>query len=210
MAGDRVDFTLYLITDRTVLPAGATLYDQVEAALEGGLNGVQLREKDLSAAERLPLAMKLRKLTSRFGAKLLINDRIDLALAVKADGVHLGGHSLPAKVARTLLGPDMLIGVSTHSLDEIAAAEEGGADFVTFGPIFDTPSKRHLGQPTGVKQLQKVATTSSLPLFPLGGIHLDNLSSITGCGIRRAACISAILGSADPAGITQRFLERLS
>lgn len=209
MADGRVDFALYLISDRNVLPAGRTLYHQVEAALKGGLRAVQLREKDLSAAEKLPLALELRELTSRFGAKLLINDRIDLALAVKADGVHLGGHSLPAKVARKVLGPDMLIGVSTHSLDEITIAAEGGADFVTYGPVFDTPSKRHLGQPTGVEMLKSAFNSSPLPLFPLGGINLANLPSITGCGLRRVACISAILGSTDPEANIRHILERL-
>ena len=101
-----VDFTLYLITDRHQVPAGRTLADTVESALRGGAQGVQLRENDLSAAALFPLAMELRTITHRYGAKLLINDRIDVALAVAADGVHLGGHSLPTAVARRLLGPE--------------------------------------------------------------------------------------------------------
>ncbi len=109
-----IDFTLYLITDRHQVPAGRTLPETVEAALQGGVRAVQLREKDLSAAELLPLAMEMRDLTRRYGARLLVNDRIDVALAVDADGVHLGGHSLPVAMTRRLLGPDRLIGVSTH------------------------------------------------------------------------------------------------
>ena len=108
---ERVDFSLYLISDRKALPEGKTLLESIEAALLGGVRAVQLREKDLSAAELLPLARQLRELTHAYQARLLVNDRIDVALAVEADGVHLGGHSLPVAVTRRLLGPNRLIGV---------------------------------------------------------------------------------------------------
>ena len=148
-----VGFSLYLITDRRQVPPGRTLTETVRAALEGGVKAVQLREKDLPAAELYPLALELRALTREYGAKLLVNDRIDVALAVGADGVHLGGHSLPTAAARQLLGPNRLIGVSTHRPEEIAAAQRDGADFVTFGPVFHTPSKAAFGEPVGLDQL---------------------------------------------------------
>src|SRR5512133_550031 len=148
-----VDFNLYLITDRHQVPSDCTLVETVRAALAGGVRAVQLREKDLPAAALYPLALELRALTRDYGAKLLVNDRIDLALAVEADGVHLGGHSLPVAIARKLLGPDRLLGVSTHCVEEISGAARDGVDFVTFGPIYPTPSKLPFGDPLGLKLL---------------------------------------------------------
>lgn len=194
-----IDFTLYLITDRRQVPAGRTLTDTVEAALHGGVRAVQLREKDLSAAELFSLAVDLRALTRRYGARLLINDRIDVALAAEADGVHLGGHSLPPAVARRLLGPHALIGVSTHHHDEIAAAAAAGADFVTFGPVFATPSKLAYGEPVGVKALCLACQNSPLPVFALGGIKPCHLGELHPAGIAGIAVISALIAADDPA-----------
>ncbi len=193
-----IDFTLYLITDRHQVPAGRSLLEVVEAALRGGVRAVQLREKDLGAAELLPLAMELRDLTRRFGARLLINDRIDVALAVDADGAHLGGHSLPVAVARRLLGADRLIGVSTHHIAEIAVAAGAGADFVTFGPVFATPSKAVYGPPLGLAALRAACTSTPLPVFALGGIKADHLPALTAKGAHGLAVISAIIAAADP------------
>ena len=201
-----IDFTLYLITDRHQVPAGRSLLETVEAALLGGVRAVQLREKDLTAAELLPLARELRDLTRRFGARLLINDRIDVALAVDADGVHLGGHSLPVAVARRLLGADRLIGISTHHIAEIAAAAAGGADFVTFGPVFATPSKAAYGPPLGLTALQAACTSTPLPVFALGGIKVDHLPALTAKGAHGLAVISAIIAAPDPKTATRALL----
>jgi len=193
-----IDFTLYLITDRHQVPPGRTLAGTIEAALRGGVRAVQLREKDLSAGELLPLAKELRAITRRYQAKLLVNDRIDVALAVDADGVHLGGHSLPASVARRLLGPERLIGVSTHHLDEIEVAARAGADFVTFGPVFATPSKAVYGPPVGLAALCAACTAGPLPVFALGGIHAGHLSQLQTSGIQGLAVISAIIAALNP------------
>jgi len=201
-----VDFNLYLITDRHVVPPGRTLTEQVRSALEGGVRAVQLREKDLPAAALYLLAVELRTVTREFGARLLINDRIDLALAVEADGVHLGGHSLPVAVARQLLGPDRLLGVSTHRLDEIHAAAQNGADFVTFGPIYPTPSKLSLGAPLGLEPLATACVASPLPLFALGGVTLSRLAELRTVGCGRFACIAAILSAPSPAIAASTFL----
>ena len=134
-----IDFGLYLITDRRQA-RGGDLLSAVERALDGGVRAVQLREKDLPGRELLALAEGMRRLTSRYGAKLLVNDRADVALACRADGVHLGVASIPPSVARRLLGPDALIGCSTHGEAELAAAADGGADFATFGPVYATAS----------------------------------------------------------------------
>ncbi len=148
-----IDFSLYLITDRTQVANGHSLYTAVEAALQGGVKAVQLREKDLTADELLPLARRLRALTSSHDALLFINDNINLAIEVKADGVHLGGHSQATEVIRSRVGDKMLIGVSTHSKDEIEIAARQGADFVTFGPVYATPSKAKYGEPQGFGEI---------------------------------------------------------
>ncbi len=190
-----VDFSLYLITDRRQVPSG-DLIGAVRQALEGGVRAVQLREKDLCAAELFPLALELRDLTRRYGAQLLLNDRIDVALAVAADGVHLGGHSLPIVEARRLLGPGKLIGVSTHAPAEISDARRSGADFVTFGPVYPTPSKTPFGAP--------------LPLFALGGVTPERLSELRSAGCNRVACIGAVLRAADPGTAAHAFTQGLS
>lgn len=204
-----IDFDLYLITDRKLLPPGRGLVETVAAALAGGVQAVQLREKDLAAAELYPLALELRELTARHGARLLINDRLDVALAVGADGVHLGGHSLPVAAARKVLGPDKLVGVSTHRAEEVVAAQRDGADFVTFGPVFFTPSKAAYGKPVGLELLRQAGASPPLPVFALGGISLARITDILAAGIHRVAVISAIFAAADPAVAAAGIIDRL-
>jgi thiamine-phosphate pyrophosphorylase len=204
-----VDFNLYLITDRKQLPPGRSLVETVAAALEGGVRAVQLREKDLAAAELYPLARELRELTSRHGACLLINDRLDVALAVKADGVHLGGHSLPVAVARKIVGPDKLIGVSTHRPEEVLETQRDGADFVTFGPVFFTPSKAAYGEPIGLEGLREACITATLPVFALGGVTRERIAELRTAGSHRVALISDILAASDPAAAAAAILARL-
>jgi len=204
-----IDFNLYLITDRKQLPPGRGLVETVAAALAGGVRAVQLREKDLAACELYPLARELRELTARHGARLLINDRLDVALAVDADGVHLGGHSLPVAVARKILGPNKLIGVSTHRPEEVTAAQQGGADFVTFGPVFFTLSKAAYGEPVGLGRLREACMASPLPVFALGGVTLERLPELLAAGTQGVALIAAILAAADPAAAATAILSRL-
>jgi thiamine-phosphate pyrophosphorylase len=205
----RIDFPLYLITNRQGLAAERTLIDAVAAALEGGVRAVQLREKDLDDAALYPLARDLRALTREYGARLLINDRIDLALAVEADGVHLGTRSLPTAEARRLLGPVPLIGVSTHHPEEIAEAASQGADFVTFGPVYFTPSKAPYGEPVGLEALRSACSVSPLPVFALGGIQPHRISEVLDSGAHGIALISAILSRPDPARAAREILSRL-
>jgi len=193
-----VDFNLYLITDRHQVPAGHTLISIIEAALRGGVKAVQLREKDLSTDELLPLAQELRTLTRQHGARLLINDHVDVALAVEADGIHLGGHSRPTKTVRRQVGAEMLIGVSTHSSDDIRTACEQEADFVTFGPVYATPSKAAYGAPQGLTVLAEACRNSPLPVFALGGITPERAAEVRAAGAYGVALISAIIGSASP------------
>jgi thiamine-phosphate pyrophosphorylase len=200
--------TTYLISDRRLVPDGKLL-SVIESLLEAGLGMLQLREKDLSAAELFPLALQLRQLTRRYNCKLLINDRVDLALAVEADGVHLGGHSLPTTVVRELLGPQKLIGVSTHSAAEISPVTAAGADFITFGPIFHTPSKAAFGAPVGLTELRQACRISQIPLFALGGINLQNAAEVMTCGADGVAMISTLLTDSSPADSYSRLQKSL-
>ncbi|BCA78945.1 thiamine phosphate synthase [Desulfuromonas sp. AOP6] len=205
-----VDFSLYLISDRHLLADGRDLVEAVRLALIGGVGAVQLREKDLPAAALYTLARKLRGITREAGARLLINDRIDVALAVDADGVHLGGASLPVAVARQQLGPHRLIGVSTHRAGEIFTAAAQGADFVTFGPVYATPSKLPYGDPVGLDALRQACSTAPIPVFGLGGVTSSRVPELQEAGCTRAACIGAILTAADPANAARAFLTALA
>lgn len=204
-----VDFNLYLITDRRQVPGG-DLLSAVRAALRGGVRAVQLREKDLTARELLSLAHELRSLTRESGAKLLINDRIDVALAVAADGVHLGGASLPVAEARAILGSKMLIGLSTHHQEEISLAARDGADFVTFGPVWFTPSKAPYGAPVGLDALRQACADAPLPVFALGGVNAARIPELLAADCSRAACIGAVLAAPAPENAARDLLRLLS
>lgn len=188
-------FRLYLITDRRI--AKLPLIDAVRLALEGGVMAVQVREKDMPVRELLCLATGLRKITNEFGARLFVNDRVDVAVAVEADGVHLGVDSMPAAAVRKIVGRKMLIGVSTHSIDEARQAEAAGADFITFGPVFETESKKQYGPPVGIDALRNVKQHIRIPVFGLGGIKRGNIQDVLAAGADGVAMISAVLASGD-------------
>ena len=193
----RVDFRLYLITDRNQT-AGRDLLITVGEALAGGVRCVQLREKDLSSRQLYELALEMRRLTDRHNARLIINDRIDIAQAVDADGVHLGESGIPAYKARKILGDRMLIGVSCHNQMSAISAQEAGADFITFGPVYHTPSKAIYGAPVGREKLELVCGMVDLPCFALGGIKRDNAPEALATGAHGIALISAILAAPSP------------
>jgi thiamine-phosphate pyrophosphorylase len=199
-----LDFDLYVVTDRQQT-AGRPLLEVVEAALRGGVRAVQLREKDLAPRALYPLAQEVRQLTRRYGARLLVNDRLDVALAVGADGVHLTTTSLPTAVARQLVGPERLVGVSTHSLGEAHAAAEGGADFLVFGPVFYTPSKAPFGEPVGLEALRAVRSAVNLPILAIGGVKSANLGHVLAAGADGIAVISAVMAADDPAAAAQEL-----
>lgn len=201
-----INFRLYCVTDRTQT-AARPLVDVVHAALDGGVRAVQLREKDLEGGELYHLASQLRKITEGYRARLFINERLDVALAVGADGVHLGQTSFPVAAARKLLGPDKLIGVSTHSLAEITAA--AGADFIVFGPVYFTPSKAVYGAPQGLDRLRKAVAQSSAPVFAIGGINVERIPHVLTAGAYGVAMISAISAASDPAQAVRELLHQL-
>jgi thiamine-phosphate pyrophosphorylase len=195
MAGRSI--SLYLVTDRKHTRR-RPLLDVVEAALQGGVDAVQLREKDLPVAELFALACKLGELCRHYGARLLINDRVDVATMARAGGVHLPVNSFTPPDARRLLGPAGLIGCSTHSLEEARAAADGGADFIVFGPVFDTPSKRPFGPPVGLSALAEVTRSVSLPVLAIGGLTAERVDVARRHGARGVAVVSAILEAVDP------------
>ena len=202
------DFDLYLVTDRNQTE-GRDLIWVVEQALDGGVDAVQLREKDLCGKDLFLLAEAARNLTSRYGARLFVNDRIDVALAVEADGVQLGNATIPIAAARQMIGAERMIGVSVHALPEAQDARQAGADFIVFGPTYFTPSKASYGPPQGLAPLQKIVEKISLPVYAIGGVKLSNIDELKLTGMRGIALISAIISSKDPKDSAKKFLERL-
>lgn len=228
----RPGFRLYVVTDRQQT-AGRPLAEVVAAAARGGSPrteqaaasdvermdqsqaspgnlAVQLREKDLSARELYDLGARLQSVLAPRRVPLLINDRLDVALALDAAGVHLAGHSLPTRSARHVLGPDKLLGVSTHSLDAARQAADEGADFVVFGPVFATPSKLAYGPPQGLSQLAAVVRDVPIPVLGIGGITLANLPQVRQTGAHGVAMIRAVLAASDPCAATQQLCRLLA
>ena len=198
------EFDLYLVTDRRQT-AGRDLLWVLEQALAGGVKAIQLREKDLTGCDLFYLAEKCRNLCEKYRAALIINDRIDIALAVDAAGVQLSCLSLPIPTARQLLGTEKLIGASTHSLLEARAADESGADFILFGPVYFTPSKAPYGAPQGLPALKEIVEKTSLPVYAIGGINAASISEVKPTGIRGIALISAVMGARDPKLATEEL-----
>ena len=186
---------LSLVTDRTVT-GGRDLEEVVEAAVAGGVDLVQLREKELPARDVYDMAKRLRAIT-RGKALLFVNDRVDIALAAECDGVQLGETAMPTAAARAVCGARLLIGRSVHSLEWAKRAEVDGADLLVLGTIFSTGS--HPGAATGgVELVEVVAEEASVPILAIGGIDLDNVASVIRAGASGVALISAISGSLDP------------
>jgi len=204
----QLGFSLYLVTDRSALPT-TSLQDVVESCLAAGLKAVQLREKDMAVRDLLGLAHALRDSTRRHGARLLINDRADVALAVGADGVHRAGTSLPVSALRAISPSGFLIGASVHDIDEARAAEADGADFLLFGPVYDTPSKRQYGPPQGLAALERVSAAVSTPVFGVGGVTPDRAGEVMRAGAAGVAVIGAILAAERPADAVKAFLDAL-
>lgn len=198
---------LYLITDRKLFSAQCLLYLAIETALQAGVKYIQLREKRLPTRKILDMAYWMKELTRQYGAKLLINDRVDIALAVGADGVHLGQKSLPVQAVRKITGDKFLIGVSTHGIKEALEAEKGGADFITLGPIYNTPSKLRYGNPIGIDVLKQVVSKISIPALAIGGIKTDRVKEVLDAGADGIALISGILGEKNIKEKSEEFLR---
>jgi thiamine-phosphate pyrophosphorylase len=204
---DQLGFRLYLITDRAASPRPPV--EVVEECLGAGLRAVQLREKDLEVRALLALATPLRELTRHHGARLLINDRADVAMAVAADGVQRTHASLPVAALRGITPPGFLIGASAHSTAEASEAAAQGADFVVFGPVYDTPSKRRYGPPQGLAALEAAAAATARPVVAVGGITPARVPEVLATGATGVAVIGAIYAAPRPGDATKAFLDVL-
>lgn len=196
---------LYVITSRRL--AGARSLVDLAAKLEG-VDYLQLREKDLTGRELYHLALDIKQVLPP-GTRLLINDRLDVALAAGADGVHLGENSLPPAVARRLLGPEKIMGVSVHSVTAAREAEKAGADYLLFGHIFPTTSKEGI-PPRGVGSLREVVASVGIPIIALGGINTANARQCLAAGARGVAVMSAVMAAPDPARAVAELKQTLN
>lgn len=187
---------LYLVTSEPLSRGRATV-DIVKAALAGGVRLIQLREKEMTVAELTSLARRARQLTAEAGALLIINDRIDIALAAGADGVHLGQTDFPVSDARRL-APDLIIGASTHSVSEARAAQLAGASYINIGPIFPTRTKAWTGDFLGMEKLKRIARAVTVPYTVMGGIKKRHIPEVLRAGARTIALVTAVTAADDP------------
>jgi len=200
----KVNFRLYIITNR-LLCGDRTLAEVVEEICRGGVKAIQLREKDLPAESIYNLAQEIQQICEKNGAKLLINDRFDIAGAVGADGVHLTSKSIPVEIVRKHFNSSKIIGVSTHSLKEARQAQDSGADFVLFGPIYHTPSKAAYSQPQGFTKLKETTKSVSIPVFAVGGMTPDKTKECVESGAFGVAVISSVMSAMDIPGTLKSY-----
>ena len=209
--GRRGSIGLCLVTDRTAsggrMPGAIAL-----AAVSGGVDLIQVREKDLPGRELLLLVREIVDglRAARAGARVIVNDRLDVALAAKAAGVHLPSEGLPTRGVRERCARKILIGRSVHSVAEARQAEKEGADYLFFGPVFETPSKAAFGPPQGVAALRKVVSSVKLPVWAIGGISGATAGELAGIPIAGIAAISAFTGAGDPAAVARSLRDALA
>ena len=186
-----IDYTLYLVTDRTLMST-ERLETAVEQAILGGCTVVQLREKDCSTLDFYNTAVKIKEVTSHYNVPLIINDRIDIALAVDTDGVHVGQSDIPAKIARKLIGSDKILGVSAANLEEAIKAQKDGADYIGVGAMFSTLTKTD-AKLTSIDELKEIRKHISIPIVVIGGINKNTIPKFHGINIDGIAVVSAII-----------------
>ncbi len=203
----RIPSGLYLITDQYIVK-GLSHIQIAEAAFSGGVRFIQYREKLLSKRESYNIALELRNLTNKFNAALIINDDVDIAMAVDADGVHLGQDDLPVQTARSVLGENKIIGLSTHSLKDAEVAQDSGADYIAIGPIFKSTTK-DVRSPLGADIIRAVKKISKLPVIAIGGINEENVGDVIQAGADGAAVISAIISKPDITASVREFIRKI-
>lgn len=199
----KIDYSLYLCTDRSIM-SDASIEECVEKSLKGGVSVVQIREKDCSGKEFLQLAKSVKEITKRYNVPLIINDRVDVAIAVGADGVHVGQDDLPCADVRSMVGEDMIIGVSASSLTEALKAQQDGADYIGVGAMFATDTKTDAKVVT-MEELDRIRREVSIPIVVIGGINKTTLPDFIGKGIDGIAVVSAIVSQNDVEGAAREL-----
>lgn len=200
------DLTIYFVTDSTGMD-GTQLSDIVEKACRGGVTLVQLREKDRCGRDFLSLARQVKKITDKYNVPLIINDRVDIALACDAAGVHVGNEDIPVSDVRKILGSEKIIGATAKSIEQAVKAQEAGADYLGVGAIFPTSTKETIL--TDIETLKKICTEVTIPVCAIGGITYDNCYVLEKSGIAGIAVVSAIVKSPDPEKTTRELAERI-
>lgn len=196
----KIDYSIYLVTDRDLMST-KTLEEAVEQAIIGGCTLVQLREKDCSSLDFYSTAVKIKEITDKYNVPLLINDRLDIALAVDAAGVHVGQSDLPVSVVRKIIGEDKIIGISAGTLEEALKGQKDGADYLGVGAMYATGTKKD-ANPTSMEELKKIKENVSLPIVVIGGINKERVKDFKGTGIDGLAIVSAIISQKDIAEAT--------
>ncbi len=199
----QIDYSIYLVTDRDLMST-ETLEEAVEQAIKGGCTLVQLREKDCSSLDFYNTAVKVKKITDKYNIPLLINDRLDIALAIDAAGVHVGQSDLPCSVVRKIIGDDKVIGVSAGNLENAVKAEKDGADYIGVGAMYATGTKKD-AKPTSMEELQKIRENVSIPIVVIGGINKDRVQDFKGMNINGLAIVSAIIAQKNIAKATEEI-----
>jgi len=195
--GRPVDYTLYLVTDAD-LAQGRSLLDMVCAAVDGGVTCVQVREKTVSSRKYLERLAPVRDLLRERGVPLFVNDRVDIALAVEADGVHLGQTDMPLALARRIAGDRLIIGISCEAAQDAVEAERGGADYVSVSPVFATPTKTDTAPALGLDGVRAIRAAVRVPVVTIGGINASNAADVIRAGADGVCVVSAIVGAPDP------------
>ncbi|NWF72328.1 MAG: thiamine phosphate synthase [Nitrospirae bacterium] len=200
---------LFVVTDRHQTD-GRPLVPLLQRVLTAERPAIQIRERDLSARELVALAREVQAVTVSRRSQLLINDRIDVALALEGVGIHLRSNSLPVTVARELLGAERLLGISVHTIEEAVQAEAQGADYVILGPIYGTPSKQSFGLPLGIHTLEKACRLVGIPIIGIGGVTAARAREMRDAGAFGVAVIRAILGAADVESATRELIDAMT
>ncbi|WP_337102072.1 thiamine phosphate synthase [Paenibacillus sp. YIM B09110] len=202
------DFRLYAITGEQFHP-NRDLIEVMEEAIQGGVDIIQLRDKTSAKPELLRKARALRELTRKHGVTFIVNDHIDVAMEVDADGIHLGQGDVSLLDARKIVG-DKIIGISTHALQEAWLAQQQGADYIGVGPVYRTATKADVVDPVGVSYVREVTQHIRIPFVAIGGIKLNNVDEVIGAGATRICAVSEIVGSSDVKGTCEAFLSKLN
>lgn len=200
-----IDYTLYLCTDRNLMTT-ETIEESVELAIKGGVSVVQLREKDCTSREFYQLARTVKTITDAYEIPLLINDRVDIALAVGADGVHLGQKDIPVRAARNLLGADKIVGATANTIELAEEAWQSGADYLGVGDIFGTTTKSDTKHIT-LEELKAIRAAVQIPVVAIGGVNEENISLLRETGVEGAAVISAVVGQKDITAAAERLIS---